>query len=516
MDAIIAKARKGTDGCQDALTSLNLLNFMCPQPSETLPISLDRVRLHYATACKVRTVAMCLGRTTLDDACKVVMELTDYVARTKYKKKLHCDLTVPAVLQTMGTMIMCYKNWTTTLLDVTATAVLQRLEDAIQAAIKGDEFCLQFLGVEGLKALPINRVKHCPSLSHLKVKYTTAMQLGAVGIFMQDKIMECINGDTMSYAKWMASEAFPGKNLEMEFDGSDVCESLVVEIGQVKNMLQKAEVPLRRWSMHQHGMMADEIEDEIEEEYNDPSYRPIDDSPDSSQSDSEEEDPLKQRAKKRKEKTKQPFKVLFHKSPQKNTVGSDADKQVQGLGVRVRPSQEVEEEENQAKKSIGSGADKQVQLEPSQHNSRKRPSQEVEEEEKQTKKSKLSPSSKQPSSTSVTTERQRSHHAKRSCLVCNKMYSNLKRHLASHVKKGHIEQCEVEKLLNMAAVRNRRHGPRRVGKDGPRRGLKFKWCSFENCCTVTCYLRSHLLNFHKMKPGELLEKHVKVAKDYKG
>ena len=48
------------------------------------------------------------------------------------------------------------------------------------------------------------------------------------------------------------------------------------------------------------------------------------------------------------------------------------------------------------------------------------------------------------------------------------------------------------------------------------KGLKLKWCSYKGCQIVTHYLRSHLTHFHRMKPGALLNNHLRVAREYQG
>ena len=51
---------------------------------------------------------------------------------------------------------------------------------------------------------------------------------------------------------------------------------------------------------------------------------------------------------------------------------------------------------------------------------------------------------------------------------------------------------------------------------GEKKGLKLQWFPYVGCDIVTHYLRSHLTHYHKMKPGGLLETHLRVACEYKG
>lgn len=108
------------------------------------------------------------------------------------------------------------------------------------------------------------------------------------------------------------------------------------------------------------------------------------------------------------------------------------------------------------------------------------------------------------------------HHAERLCPVCGKEDSNLKCHLKSHAKKGLIDEDQVEKLLSIMTHKGERRGPHRVSRQQTKKGLKLKWCPCDGCQTVTHYLRSHLTHYHKMKPGGLLETHLRVAREYQG
>ena len=112
--------------------------------------------------------------------------------------------------------------------------------------------------------------------------------------------------------------------------------------------------------------------------------------------------------------------------------------------------------------------------------------------------------------------KKRQHHAKRLCPVCEKEDGNLKHHLISHAKKGIIGEDQVEKLLSIVSHKGKRRGPRRVSQQQTKKGLKLKWCPYEGCEGVTHYLRSHLTHYHKMKPGGLLETHLRVACEHKG
>jgi len=46
------------------------------------------------------------------------------------------------------------------------------------------------------------------------------------------------------------------------------------------------------------------------------------------------------------------------------------------------------------------------------------------------------------------------------------------------------------------------------------KGLKLKWCPFEECFPVTYLLKSHLTHKHFIKPGALLHNYLHVTSNY--
>ena len=110
----------------------------------------------------------------------------------------------------------------------------------------------------------------------------------------------------------------------------------------------------------------------------------------------------------------------------------------------------------------------------------------------------------------------RSHHRKRLCPVCGKEDGNLKRHLKSHARKGHIENQQVDKLFSVTSHQESTRGQARKTKKRVLTGLPFKWCPVDGCEVVTHLMRSHLTHKHRLKPGPLLENYLRVARSYKG
>lgn len=112
--------------------------------------------------------------------------------------------------------------------------------------------------------------------------------------------------------------------------------------------------------------------------------------------------------------------------------------------------------------------------------------------------------------------KKRSHHRREECPICKKEIYDILRHLRKHAEKGDIGEDDVMRIASVAKKKSRRRGTSRVGKEGARPGLKYKWCPYEGCQVVTHLLRSHLQHKHRVKTGTLLDQYVRVAKDYRG
>ena len=110
----------------------------------------------------------------------------------------------------------------------------------------------------------------------------------------------------------------------------------------------------------------------------------------------------------------------------------------------------------------------------------------------------------------------RSHHKKRSCPVCGKQETNLKRHLESHAKKGLVDYQNIDAIVSICDRQDHYRGAERKTTERTLAGLPLKWCPIEDCQIVTHLLRSHLSRKHHLKSGTLLDKHVQLAKPYKG
>ena len=127
--------------CPRELAELELSKIPISQTTEAFPISLKRMKNHYATACKIRVVGKNLGRTTLEQSAKYLLEIIDFAARFKLKKRLHCNY----ILSSMGAYFLSLRKWMASIGDTKNVDSLVRIEDAIKAGKSGDQHILQSL-----------------------------------------------------------------------------------------------------------------------------------------------------------------------------------------------------------------------------------------------------------------------------------------------------------------------------------------------------------------------------------
>ena len=279
MDSFLKTAMKGTTLCPEAITALALDAVSISHPTEDFPVPLSRMKKHYTTAVKIRVVAKNLGRTTLEQSCKLLLELVDFAARYKCKKRLKFNYTEKDILTTMGTNGV-------TLGDKNNTDICERLIEGILAARSGDVDMLHLLGLNEMGPMMLATIKKIPPQSTLKTYYTRAMAISAVAVKIGDVMLEKINAHTMLYLKWITAEAYSTREIGVPIGPDDVCDCICHELSEIKDLLEEVDLPLRRWSMKRHGRIADEIEESLIEE--DPNYDPSEESDASKDTDCED------------------------------------------------------------------------------------------------------------------------------------------------------------------------------------------------------------------------------------
>ena len=125
--------------CLEAIAALALNPITLPQPTEDLLIPLPTMKEHYKTAVKVWLVGKRLGRTTLEQACKLPLEMVNFAASFKFHKRLRFTVTDDDILNTMGRHILNIKSWCMSLGDTKNTPTLELLQERIRAATSGDQ-----------------------------------------------------------------------------------------------------------------------------------------------------------------------------------------------------------------------------------------------------------------------------------------------------------------------------------------------------------------------------------------
>ena len=480
--------------CPKALAELGLSEIPISQATEAFPISFERIKNHYATACKIRVVGKNLGRTTLEQSAKYLLEIIDYAARFKLKKRLHCNYTENDILSSMGAYFLSLRKWMASIGDTKNVDSLIRIEDAIKAGMSGDQHILQMFGLDDVEPFYLDIIKKLPPKTSLAASYTRAKVNSAADIKTGDVFLEKISSCTMLYLEWMGTEAYKTRDLGVSITPEDVCDTIIHEVTEIKDLLEASELPIRTWSMKKHGRIADEIEASLlnEDDDDDPSYEPSTEESDSDNSNDSNS-------------------LLDHAemapSCAESTSSSKSRKRA-GLGKQKRKPASDKSQTAAISQSVSS-ADVTSQPSP------KRPKQsdvaDQQQEGQPEGSSTISPIGKQTLKSTASKSGKRQHHAKRPCPVCGKDEGNLKRHLKSHAKKGLIEENQVEKLLAVAIHQGKTRGPCRASHNKTKKGLKLRWCPVDNCSMVTHYLRSHLTHFHRMKPGELLNTHLRVA-----
>ena len=178
MDCFLKTVGEGVDECPKAHSKSGLVPVVADLLDDQFPVPLKKMKSHYSTACKVRVVAKVLGRTTLDECCKHLLELIDFCCRFKFKKKLNCNYGLDDILTTIGAHLLSLRKWTSELND-RRSEKLKSMEDAISAAINSDIEMCKFFGVQNLPLFLITPLKKVPTLSQLCICYGSVVTCAA-------------------------------------------------------------------------------------------------------------------------------------------------------------------------------------------------------------------------------------------------------------------------------------------------------------------------------------------------
>lgn len=195
-----------------------------------------------------------------------------------------------------------------------------------------------------------------------------------------------------------------------------------------------------------------------------------------------------------------------NEEPRPSTSGK---KPLKSAAIKKPSKRKVRDEESDETDSESSTSTTKPMKQASSSTRKKRPAEETVPGSSDPKKAKPTPSE---ACSDPKKRKGRSHHKKSKCPYCNKEVFDLKRHLRMNAKQE-IEEGEVDRAFNVA-VKTTRH--RRPQRPGNRKGLPMKWCPVTDCSFVTCHMRQHLANKHRIKAHGYLESLLKVARNYQG
>lgn len=360
------------------------------------------------------------------------------------------------VLETVGTIV---ESWVAFLervgLGLDEVEHLKAFKTVIDKAKEGDEV-VQRLGLEELPDSRFPTMEKVEAIYTLRHQYQHVYDQLHVTTYMKDTLKKNLCATLMGYLIWIQKEAYPKENLKLiEIDQRDLAGSMQEEMEMLTRVMRRIELAV-------HAARIEEAEDvvaEIHDQARDPTYV--------QETDIEDEE------------ARDPSCV------EETDIKSDVPEQIP-LATALKTKTKTE------------------QAEPTKEpHKRKRPAEDS------------AGSTDTPLKRARRDNTKQSHHRKRVCPVCGKEDGNLKRHLKSHTKKGHIKSQQVDKIFSVSSHQESTRGEVRKTKKRELTGLPFKWCPVDGCEVVTHLLRSHLTHKHRLKPGPLLENYLRMARSYK-
>ena len=152
----------------------------------------------------------------------------------------------------------------------------------------------KFWGIDQFPKLLIAILRKVPRLSQLRSSYYASATFAAAASKFGNEFLQKISSTTLLYIKWFASECYPNEQVETETTAI-VCDTILNEVEQVRDLLRSGELPLLEWSRQRHSRLADDLEAQMCEEDNNPTFVPQK----QSGSSSDEDEPPVQKAKRR-------------------------------------------------------------------------------------------------------------------------------------------------------------------------------------------------------------------------
>ena len=418
----------------------------------------DTIKTHFKIMCRTRVAAIILQYPSLKKLTTYMCQILYLAAYSKYKKRMMFEPNMQRVLETVGTIV---ESWVAFLervgLGLDEVEHLKEFKTVIDKAKEGDEEVVQRLGLEELPEVTFQKMEKVEAIYTLRHQYQHVYDQLHVATYMKDSLKKNLCATLMGYLTWIQKEAYPEENLKLiEIDHRDLAGSMQEEMEMLTRVMRRIELVVRAERIEE----AEEAVAEIHDQARDPTYV--------QEPDSEEDE------------ARDPSYV------EESDIESDASEQIP-LATALKTKKKTK------------------QAEPAKEpHKRKRPAEDS------------AGSTDTPLKRARPDNTKRSHHRKRVCPVCGKEDGNLKRHLKSHAKKGHIESQQVDKIFSVSSHQESTRGEVRKTKKRELTGLPFKWCPVDGCEVVTHLLRSHLTHKHRLKPGPLLQNYLGMARSYKG
>jgi len=104
----------------------------------------------------------------LEQPSKLLLELVDFAARFKFKKRIRYNFSKEDILNSMGCHVSTIKTWSLHLGDKKNTDILGHLEEGVVAACSGDQEMLDLLGMDDIPSLMLDTIKKPPGESTLR------------------------------------------------------------------------------------------------------------------------------------------------------------------------------------------------------------------------------------------------------------------------------------------------------------------------------------------------------------
>ena len=104
--------------------------------------------------------------------------------------------------------------------------------------------------------------------------------------------------------------------------------------------------------------------------------------------------------------------------------------------------------------------------------------------------------------------KKKSHHKKTKCRItgCTFYSWDLNRHMKTHVRKGHLDEENLSRVISLSSASTEK-------PDGRRK----RWCPIDGCDAIIEYVSKHLRNVHNMEPNSNeLKELSKSAREYAG